>query len=129
MKPAPWILLAVAACHSSGPAVPPTDLYLTVMNVGGHCTITIDNAQPSISTEETIADFEPGQTIALAASATAGFTLGSWHHTAGDTGQGDPGTSSGSESATSVTLGDSPACVWICCASGTTSCPTADPCQ
>ena len=131
-----WLVLC-AACGGGSNA--PVDaftyndsLYLIVENVGGHCSVTINELEPFTAAEEMVADFIPGQTIPLTASATIGFTLGLWHHTTHDTGSGDPGTLAGSGqdvmSSANVTLGDEPGCVWICCGSGSGDCPVADQC-
>ena len=133
-----WLVLC-AAC-GGGSNAPTVDaftfndsLYLTVENVGGHCSVTIEELEPVTAAEDTVADFTPGQTIALAASAMPGFTLGLWHHTTHDTGSGDPGTVTGSgpdaTSSAAVMLGQDPGCVWICCGSGSGDCAVADPCQ
>jgi len=138
MKHLVWIILGAAACGGTG--LPIVDaplakdsLYLTVKDIGGHCSVTINGEEPFTSAEESLADFDPGQTIPLTASATNGFTLGLWHHTAHDTGSGDPGAISDpgqdAQSSTSVTLDDAPGCVWICCSSGSDDCPTTDQCQ
>ncbi len=132
-----WLVLCAACGGGSnaptGDALTFNDsLYLTVINVGGHCSVTINDLEPFTATEETVADFAPGQTIPLTASATTGFTLGFWHRTTHDTGSGDPGTLTGSGqdmmSSANVTLGADPGCVWICCGSGSGDCPVADQC-
>lgn len=132
-----WLLCA-AACGggSNAPAVDAAtfddSLYLTVKNVGGHCSVTINELEPLTTVEDTVADFTPGQTIPLTASATTGFTLGLWHRTTHDMGSGNPGTLSGSGldvmSSANVTLGNDPGCVWICCGSGSGDCAVADQC-
>lgn len=74
-----WLVLC-AACAGNAPTVDAftynDSLYLMVENVGGHCSVTIDELDPFTAAEETVADFTPGQTIQLTASATTGFTLG-----------------------------------------------------
>jgi hypothetical protein len=108
-------------------------LYLAVKNVGAHCSVTISDLEPFTDMEETVADFVPGTTVPLTASALTGFSLGLWHHTTHDTGSGDPGTLTGSgqdeTSSASVMLSDVPGCVWICCGSGAGDCPVADQCD
>jgi len=137
MKHLAWIVLGGAACRAAGtdaavdsPTVMTGSVYLDVTNIGGRCSVTINDEQPFTSAEQTIAGIVPGQTIPLTASAIAGFTLGLWHHTTHDMGSGDPGTitDQGAVSSASVTLGDTPGCVWICCSSGSGDCPTADQC-
>ena len=139
MKQVAWTILVAAACGGGSntatidaPGGPIDSLYLTVKDVGGHCRVTVNDEQPFTSAEEMLADFDPGQTVPLTAVATTGYTLGRWHHTTNDTGSGDPGTIDGAdqdaESSTTVTLGDEPGCVWICCPSETSACPTADQC-
>ena len=139
MKQVAWIVLSVAACGSvrntaavDAPLSIP-DVFLDVNNIGGHCAVTVNDGETSTSAEESLGDLISGDTISLTASATTGFNLGLWHHTRNDTGSGDPGTitdtGSAAESSTSVTLGDSPGCVWICCSSGPDDCPTIDPCR
>jgi hypothetical protein len=140
MKQLVWIALGAAACTRDGNAISTPDapgvaagsLYVTVIDIGGRCGVTVADDPPSSAAQQTLADFEPGQTIPLTATATAGVTLGLWHHTTNDSGSGDPGTISTAdqvaESATTVTLGDTPGCVWICCSSGSSDCSITDPC-
>jgi hypothetical protein len=101
---------------------------LTVKNIGARCAVTIGDAQPFDSAEQTLADYFDGQTIPVSASAPAGVAVGLWHHTSADLGSGDPGTLTVDGRATTVTLGDSPGCAWICCSATPGDCPTADPC-
>ena len=77
-------------------------------------------------------------TINLSAVALPTFELGPkpWHDTAGDTtGTGEQGTLTGTgqaqSSATTVVVGASGKCVWVCCPFQTppgTGCPTTDQC-
>ncbi len=124
-----WIIIGVAAC-SEHRTIADDDVdskianpvSLTAKNIAGRCNVTIDNGE-IVYPQQTIAGYAPGQTVSLTATAVSGYTLGLWHHTANDTGSGDP------LSSTSVTLGDSPACVWICCSAAPGDCPTTDQCQ
>jgi hypothetical protein len=103
-----------------------------VKNVLDWCTVTIGQGAAS-SDEVVTACVAPG-TIALSASPLdASFILGPapWHDTVGDTGSGDPGTRPVSGvSQTSVVVGATPVCVWVCCpfTSGS-GCPPATPSQ
>ena len=134
MRAAAWIILGATACGGGSantidaPRATTGDLYLTVMDIGGHCSVTVNDEEPFTSAEETLADFDSGQTVPLTASAVTGFTLGLWHHTTNDTGSGDPGTIADAESSATVTLSDTPGCVWICCSSESSDCPTTDQC-
>jgi hypothetical protein len=130
-----WILLAACGGDRSAvdaPTVTTGDLYVTVMNVGGHCSVTVNGGEPFTTEQGSVADFTPGQTVPVTAVATTGFTLGLWHHSSHDTGSGDPGTITDIDqvvmSSASVALGDSPGCAWICCGSSSAACPAADPC-
>jgi hypothetical protein len=135
MKHVIWLALGTAACFRNNEAVTPDapvvandDLYLTVKNVGGHCSVSVNDEQAFTMSEQSLADFVPGQVIPLTATPAIEFTLGLWHHTTNDHGSGDPGTIDGGESSATVTLGDEPGCVWICCSSGSGECPTTDQC-
>jgi hypothetical protein len=133
MKQLVWIVSSAAACGQTGgnaanDAPVTGSLFLTVENVGGHCSVAIADDEPFTSPEESVGDLFPETQVPLTASAVAGFTLGLWHHTINDTGSGDPGVIAGAESSTSVALGESPGCVWICCSSQPGDCPTTDQC-
>jgi hypothetical protein len=106
---------------------------LTVENVEVWCAVSINGATASIADEQIVC--VPPGIQHLAATALVFFELGPapWHDTAGDTGQGDPGTLTGSgQSAvdsTTVAVGDTAKCVWICCPfPDGTGCPTNDQC-
>ncbi|HEY4119438.1 MAG TPA: hypothetical protein VGM56_16335 [Byssovorax sp.] len=117
---------------------------LTVKNVGDQCAVSINNV-PQTGAQTTLcepAEFGSGgavpNIVMLTATAHGGYELGStpWHRTDDDTGDGDPGTRSGSgqdekSSATislSYTSGDA-VCVWVCCeTAGQADCPTTDLC-
>jgi hypothetical protein len=90
---------------------------LTVENVLVWCSISINGSTPSPAPVQVVC--VPPGTQQLAATALVDFELGPWHDTAGDMGQGDPGTVTGTgQSAvisTTVVVGDTPKCVWICC--------------
>jgi hypothetical protein len=101
---------------------------LTVKNYLSWCSVSVNGGSTSVAAVQTVS-VTPG-TIPLSATASsATFALGPWHHTAGDTGAGDPGTVSGGTSTASVVVGNTAACVWICCpfANGT-GCPATDQC-
>ncbi len=135
MKRVASIVLSAAACGSGNPAandapeVAAGSLFLTVKDIGGHCSVSIADEEPFTSPEESVGDLFPETSVSLTASAVTGFTLGLWHHTINDAGSGDPGViTADAESSTSVALGESPGCVWICCASHAGDCPTTDQC-
>jgi hypothetical protein len=90
---------------------------LTVKNVLDWCTVQI--GQGAASADEVLTACVAPGTIALSASPLdASFILGPapWHGTAGDTGAGDPGTRPGDGTArTTVVVGSTPVCVWVCC--------------
>jgi hypothetical protein len=90
---------------------------LTVENVLVWCSISVNGSTPSAAPVQVVC--VPPGTQQLAATALVDFELGPWHDTAGDMGQGDPGTVTGTgQSAvisTTVVVGDDPKCVWICC--------------
>ena len=95
---------------------PPNTTPLTVKNFDNWCTVTEDGH----AIGDTAANVTPG-TITLVAKANMGFQLGTdmWHDTAGDTGAGDTGTVAGTgsnaTSTTTVVVGTTAACVWVCC--------------
>jgi hypothetical protein len=106
---------------------------LTVKNYKRWCSVKVNNGTASTAASQTLL-VSPG-TIPLSAVALTGFQLGAapWHDTSGDTGAGDPGTRSGSgqntSSATTVVVGGSAKCVWVCCEfSGGGGCPATDQC-
>jgi hypothetical protein len=140
MKPSAWIVVVAAASgcsnHPTEVALPDAlpDVFVEVENVGGNCSVTIGDTRPTTQTEDLVGDYAINITVGLTASALPGFTLGLWHDTDGDKGSGDPGTlvdnlQGVEEREASLTLGDSPGCAWICCSSGSSACPTADPCR
>ena len=105
---------------------------LTVKNYLAWCSVSVNGGATSPAAVQAV-NVPPG-TIPLTHVALAGFKLGLWHHTSGDTdGGGDPGTVTGSgqsaSSATTVVVGGTPACVWVCCpfTSGL-GCPATDQC-
>jgi hypothetical protein len=104
---------------------------LTVENVLVWCSVSINGSTPSEAGVQVVC--VPPGTQQLAATALVDFELGPapWHDTAGDMGQGDPGTVTGTgQSAvdsTTVVVGDTPKCVWICCPyTDGDGCPPAD---
>lgn len=106
---------------------------LTVKNYLSWCSVSVASGAAKSDATQTVC-VPPGK-VKLSATARSGFDLGStpWHDTDGDTGNGDPGTVTGSgqsaTSSTTETVGSSPDCVWVCCpTSGTTDCPATDQC-
>ncbi len=106
---------------------------LTVKNYLAWCTVTVNGGTPSGAASQT-ACVTPGS-IPVSAVANTGFELGltPWHDTSGDTGSGEQGTITGSgqtaSTATTVVVGSSAKCAWVCCeTAGTTDCPTSDLC-
>jgi hypothetical protein len=105
-----------------------TPVALTVKNVDVWCTVAVNGGTPSAASEQTVCVADG--MVSLSATANSGFVLGDWHHTAGDTGSGDPGTVAGGTSTAKVAVSGSSACVWVCCpgSSGSPACPTSDAC-
>lgn len=106
---------------------------LTVLNYEVWCSVTVNGGDAAVADAETVC--VPPGTTQLAATALQFFELGPapWHDTAGDMGQGDPGTVTGSGAAavdsTTVVVGATPRCVWVCCPfDDGTGCPTTDQC-
>jgi hypothetical protein len=100
---------------------------LTVKNYLSWCSVTVNGGAASSSATQTVS-VSPGN-VTLTASPNSGFMLGLWHHTASDTGSGDPGSVSGSTSTATTTVGNAAACVWVCCPfTDGTGCPTTDQC-
>jgi hypothetical protein len=104
---------------------------LTVENVLVWCSVSVNGGTPSEAGVQVVC--VPPGIQQLAATALVDFELGPtpWHDTAGDMGQGDPGTVTGTgQSAvdsTTVVVGDTPKCVWICCPyTDGDGCPPAD---
>src|SRR5205823_12571229 len=90
---------------------------LDVFNFAGWCSISVDGGAFVAGGDVTGIPVNPGDTISLGARPNPAsiFKLGLWHHTAGDTGSGDPGSVSGGTSTTSRTVGPGYNCVWVCC--------------
>jgi hypothetical protein len=106
---------------------------LTVLNYEEWCAVTVNGGAAFEGDAETLC--VPAGVEQLAATALPDFELGPapWHDTAGDKGQGDPGTVTGSgQSAvdsTTVVVGDAATCVWVCCPfDDGVGCPTTDQC-
>ena len=107
---------------------------LRVKNYLAWCSVTVAG-HPASSAAVQDVTITPG-TINVSAVALAGFQLGTkpWHDTAGDTtGTGEQGTVTGTgqaaSSATTVVVGASGKCVWVCCEfTGGGGCPTTDQC-
>jgi hypothetical protein len=117
-----------AAAETGAPCV-----NLTVLNYEVWCSVTVNGGDAAVADAETVC--VPPGTTQLAATALQFFELGPapWHDTAGDMGQGDPGTVTGSGASavdsTTVVVGATPKCVWVCCPFDDGSgCPTADQC-
>lgn len=131
-----------AAPHLDAPAdssqvvidAPAGTTALTIMNTLAWCSVTVGNNAASAAATK-VYNVQPG-TISLSATAETGFMLSTtmWHHTAGDSGGGEAGMVTGSgptaSSATTVVVGTTAKCVWVCCPSTTvtTDCNIADPC-
>jgi hypothetical protein len=105
---------------------------LTVKNYLAWCTVGVDGKAGAAGPSQTVC-VEPGE-IALTATANPSFELGTdpWHDTDGDTGNGDPGTVSGTANNTTIkiTAGEAAKCVWVCCEgqNGDPPCPSTDQC-
>jgi hypothetical protein len=102
---------------------------LTVKNYRRWCAVSIDDG--AFSTDAGISvDVAPG-TIPLAAKpASDKFILGDWHYTTGSVdGGADPGMVDGGVSYSSVVVGGSAACIWVCCPfADAGGCDIADQC-
>jgi hypothetical protein len=119
---------ATGGCSGSTP------VSLTVKNFLSWCSVSVAGAAVSSAATQTMC--VAAGPVDLSATANATFILGPapWHDTSSDPGAGDPGTVTGSgqaaQSATTVSVSGTSACVWVCCpgASGTPACPTANQC-
>ncbi|HEY5921568.1 MAG TPA: hypothetical protein VIV11_07850 [Kofleriaceae bacterium] len=108
---------------------PPGTYPLTVKNTLVWCSVKVNNGAASSGAQQVV-NVAPG-VIPLSAEPLQGFILGTdmWHHTNGDTGNGEPGTVTGMTSSAMVTVGAAPKCVWVCCPFPDGSgCPTTDQC-
>ncbi|HEY3820624.1 MAG TPA: hypothetical protein VGL81_25835 [Polyangiaceae bacterium] len=106
---------------------------LTVLNYEVWCSVSVNGGDASVVDAETVC--VPPGTEQLAATAVEFFELGPapWHDTAGDMGDGDPGTVTGSGpsavDSTTVVVGATPKCIWVCCPfDDGVGCPTTDQC-
>jgi hypothetical protein len=106
---------------------------LTVLNYEVWCSVTVNAGAAFVADAETLC--VPPGTEQLAATALPNFELGPapWHDTAGDNGDGDPGTVTDggmfAVNSTTVVVGDAATCVWVCCPfDDGVGCPTTDQC-
>jgi hypothetical protein len=106
---------------------------LSVLNYEVWCSVTVNGGVAFVADAATLC--VPSGTVQLAATALPDFELGPapWHDTAGDQGNGDPGTvdDSGASpvASTTVVVGDAATCVWVCCPfDDGVGCPTTDQC-
>ena len=100
---------------------------LTVKNTLVWCSISVNGMPASAAAEQKVC-VPPGD-VEVTATPLGGFKLGDWHHTSGDTGNGEPGMISGGASKAKVVVGASGACAWICCPFlNGSGCPTTDQC-
>jgi len=117
---------AIAADAPAGPV-------LKVKNYLAWCSVIVDGHAASAASEQDVP--VTAGTINVSAVALANFQLGvaPWHDTANDTGNGDPGTRTGTgqaqSSATTVVVSASGKCAWVCCEfAGGGGCPAGDQC-
>jgi hypothetical protein len=108
-----------------------TPVSLSVKNYEAWCSVSVAGGTASSAAEQTVC--VASGSVALTATALASFQLGDWHGTSGDTGNGDPGTVTGSgpsaQSAATVMTSGSSACVWVCCPfTGGAGCPPGNQC-
>lgn len=91
---------------------------LTLHNYLAWCEATV-NGGAATTADQTV-NVAPG-TITLTAKGATGFMLGSnmWHHTSGDTGNGEPGTVNAMTSTATVVVTNAAKCAWVCCPSTT----------
>ncbi|HEX3343399.1 MAG TPA: hypothetical protein VHS09_02450 [Polyangiaceae bacterium] len=122
-----------ATTPEAGPEAGVPCVNLTVLNYEVWCSVSVNGGDAAVADAETVC--VPPGTQQLAATALQFFELGPapWHDTAGDMGQGDPGTVSGSGASavdtTTVVVGSQPKCVWVCCPfDDGNGCPTTDQC-
>jgi hypothetical protein len=105
-----------------------TPVSLTVMNVSAWCMVSVAGGTPSGADSQTVC--VAAGPVTLDATAEAGFELGKWFGTTGDTGTGDPGTVTGAKSEATVTASAPSKCVAVCCpfSPGGNGCPTTNSC-
>ena len=138
--------VAIAACGggssggtssssgSSGTCSGSTPVSLTLENFLTWCSVSVAGGAASSAATQTMC--VAAGTVNLSATANPTFELGPapWRGTSGDHGSGDPGTVTGSgqsaQSATTVAVSGSSACVAVCCpgVNGTALCPTTNQC-
>jgi hypothetical protein len=112
---------SVATCSGATPVA------LTVLNFDAWCTVSVAGGTGSALASQTVCVADGS--VALEATANAGFQLGDWYGTTGDSGSGDPGTVTGTKSDTTVSVSGTSACVSVCCPfTGGTGCPGTDAC-
>jgi hypothetical protein len=99
---------------------PPGTTPLTVKNYLNWCSVTVNGGTASTAASQLV-NVTPGSIPLVAKVASAAFEISGnmWHHTSGDTGAGEPGTVTGTgaatQSAATITVGATAACVWVCC--------------
>ena len=103
---------------------------LKVLNYKNWCKVSVNGGTYSKAAERTVC-VDPGTVDLALKAASTEFEIGPapWHDTAGDTGDGDPGTLNGKIDSTTVVVKHKAACVWACCPFvGGGGCPTTDQC-
>jgi hypothetical protein len=107
---------------------PPGMTALRVRNYFAWCTVSVNGAATSIDNVQDV-NVPPGDItlVAMRRSATYEVSGNMWHHTNGDTGDGEPGVITNENdpatktSTAVVTVGSTAKCVWVCCPYSSTS--------
>ena len=81
------------------------------------CGVSVKGAASSTAPVQTVCVADASMVDLTATAASAMFKLGTWHHTDGDLGSGDPGVVSGNPpmSAAVITVSALKKCAWVCC--------------
>jgi len=91
---------------------------LTVHNYKNWCSVSVAGGTFS-TTDPQSACVTPGTIALIEMPASSAFEVGLFYGTTGDHGSGDPGTCTGTgtteQCSTSVAVGASAACVFVCC--------------
>ena len=109
-------------------------MNLTVHNYKSWCGVSINGSATFPTTDPQTVCVTPGTIALIEEPASNIFEVGLFYGTTGDTGAGDPGTCTGTGStekcSTSVVVGSTPKCVFVCCpfTSGSGCAGVTNPC-
>ncbi len=100
---------------------PAGTVALTVKNYLAWCSVSANGGATTTAGTQTV-NVQPGTIPLVAKAANSTFIVAGnmWHHTTGDSGNGEPGTVTGSgantqSAANTLVVASTAKCVWVCC--------------